>query len=343
MTKQLLQLAAFILLLASCSEKKDGERHLQDSMGQPSEVILVMPNGEHAGPLADSLTAVLTSAVPGLNQAEDYFRLSRIPSTMDKAETKKMHSRVVVKIDPSLKAAQMGTAKDVYVRPQTEVMLAAPNVDMLLQYLSQKKQDVLDVLLEGQLQNQANYLRQHASKKVSKDLKAVLGCTVAAPEDITFTKKGKDFLWASNRKAEKQLNMVFYRLPYHGEDMYDSKVLCHLRDSVMKANIPGSEPDQWMETTWEDGEPMVSLSWDNNYRIDDSSVNGTSTMRGLWQMHNGAMGGPFVAKFYYDSSTNKIVVAEGFVFSPSTEKRDLVRRLEASLLTFEQKRDVVTK
>lgn len=335
MIKQLLQLTALILLFASCTEKKDGERHLQDSMGQPSEVILILPNGEHAGPLADSLTEVLTSAVPGLNQAEDYFRLSRMPATMDKAETKKMHSRVVVKIDPSLKAAQMGTAKDVYVRPQTEVMLAAPNVDMLLQYLNEKKQDVLDVLLDGQLHNQAGYLRGHASKKVSKDLKAVLGCTVAAPEDITFTKKGKDFLWASNRKSEKQLNMVFYRLPYHDEDIYDAKVLCHLRDSVMKENIPGSQPDQWMETVWEDGEPMVSISWGSNYRTDDSSVSGTSTVRGLWQMHNGAMGGPFVAQFHFDRKKGEILVCEGFVFSPSTEKRDLIRRLEASLLTFD--------
>lgn len=343
MSKRLLQLTGLIFLLASCTDKKEGERQLQDSMGQPSEVILVLPNGEHKGPLADSLTAVLTSAVPGLNQAEDYFRLSRIPSTMDKAETKKMHSRVVVKIDPTLKAAQMGTAKNVYVRPQTEVMLAAPNVDALLQYLSEKKQDVLDVLLEGQLQNQAAYLREHASKKVSKELKAALGCTVSAPEDITFTKNGKDFLWASNRKSEKQLNMVFYRLPYHGEEMNDAKALCHLRDSVMKENIPGSEPDQWMETVWENEEPVVTASTIYTFSMDDDGEKSTTTMRGLWQMHNGAMGGPFVAKFYYDSSTNEILVCEGFVFSPSTEKRDLIRRLEAALLTFEQKRDVVTK
>lgn len=338
MNKRLLQLYAFILLLTSCTENKDGERQLQDSMGQPSEVILVLPNGEHAGALADSLTEVLTSAVPGLNQAEDYFRLSRIPSTMDKAETKKMHSRVVVKIDPSLKAAQMGTAKDVYVRPQTEVLLAAPNADMLLQYLSEKKQDVLDVLLEGQLQNQANYLRQHASKKVSKDLKAMLGCKVSAPEDITFTKKGKDFLWASNRKSEKQLNMVFYRLPYRGEDMYDSKVLCHLRDSVMKENIPGSQPNQWMETVWEADEPVVTASTIYTYSMDDDGEKSTTTMRGLWQMHNGAMGGPFVAQFHFDRKKGEILVCEGFVFSPSTEKRDLIRRLEASLLTFESGR-----
>lgn len=338
MIKQLLQLTALILFLASCTEKKEGERHLQDSMGQPSEVILVLPNGEHRGPLADSLTAVLTSAVPGLNQAEDYFRLSRIPSTMDKAETKKMHSRVVVKIDPTLKAAQMGTAKDVYVRPQTEVMLAAPNTEMLLQYLSEKKEEILYELLEGQLQNQANYLRQHASKKVSKDLKAVLVCTVSAPEDITFTKKGKDFLWASNRKSEKQLNMVFYRLPYHGEDMNNAKMLCQLRDSVMKANIPGSKPDQWMETVWENGEPIVTVSTIYTYSMDDDGEKSTTTMRGLWQMRNGAMGGPFVAKFHYDSTTKEILVCEGFVFSPSTEKRDLIRRLEASLLTFESAR-----
>lgn len=343
MKKRLLQLIAFMLLLASCSNKKDEVRHLQASIGQMSEVVLVLPNNLSKGELADSLTAVLTSDVPGLNQGEDFFRLSRIPATMDKGETKKMHSRIIVKIDPKLKMAGMGTAKDVYVKPQTEILLAAPSAEALMEYLSKRKEELLNSLLETQLEAQADYLRSHASAKVRKDLKEVLGYTVAAPEDIAFTKRGKDFLWASNRKAEKQLNMVFYRLPYHGEDMNDAKVLCHLRDSVMKENIPGSEPDQWMETVWDAGEPVVTASTIYTYSMDDDGEKSTTTIRGLWQMRNGAMGGPFVAKFYYDSSTNEILVAEGFVFSPSTPKRDLIRRLEASLLTFEQKKDDVTK
>lgn len=328
MNKRFLQLIAFVLLLTSCTDKKDGERHLQASIGQMSEVVLILPTNLTRGELADSLTAMLTCNVPGLNQGEDFFRLSRIPVTMDKGETKKMHSRVIVKIDPTQQKAGMGTAKDVYVKPQLEVLLTAPTEEALLTYVSEHKEKICETLLEAQLKNQTRHLRQHASQRVMKDLKAHLGYTIYAPEEIMFTKKGKNFLWGSNRAGEKQLNMVFYRVPYNGQDMSDVKVLCQLRDSVMQANIPGSEPDQWMETTWENDEPMVMLT---KKTIDGEPV---SEIRGLWQMRHGAMGGPFVAHFRLDKDKGELIVSEGFVFSPSTTKRDLVRRLESALQTF---------
>ena len=51
-------------------------------------------------------------------------------------------------------------------------------------------------------------------------------------------------------------------------------------------------------------------------------------------MRNDAMGGPFVCYVYPDEKNNRLLVAEGFVFSPEEKKRALVRGLEAALQTF---------
>ena len=56
-------------------------------------------------------------------------------------------------------------------------------------------------------------------------------------------------------------------------------------------------------------------------------------VRGLWDMHGGFMGGPFVAQVRVDSVARKVVCAEGFVFSPNSAKRDLLRSVEAGLRT----------
>ena len=45
------------------------------------------------------------------------------------------------------------------------------------------------------------------------------------------------------------------------------------------------------------------------------------------------MGGPFVSLVSVDSVAREVVVAEGFVFSPNSSKRDLLRSLEAGLRT----------
>ncbi|MBQ4379873.1 MAG: DUF4837 family protein, partial [Bacteroidaceae bacterium] len=56
-------------------------------------------------------------------------------------------------------------------------------------------------------------------------------------------------------------------------------------------------------------------------------------VRGLWDMHNDAMGGPFVAYLLEDAQNDRMLVAEGFVFAPDEKKRPLIRELEAALQT----------
>ena len=50
-------------------------------------------------------------------------------------------------------------------------------------------------------------------------------------------------------------------------------------------------------------------------------------------MRKGALGGPFVSLAYPDSAQGRLLVTEGFIYSPDTNKRDLVRRMEAALRT----------
>ena len=48
------------------------------------------------------------------------------------------------------------------------------------------------------------------------------------------------------------------------------------------------------------------------------------------------MGGPFVAHIRVDTAASQIVVSEGFVFSPNSAKRDLLRSVEAGLRTLKR-------
>ena len=80
----------------------------------------------------------------------------------------------------------------------------------------------------------------------------------------------------------------------------------------------------------DDGSPVV---WPMLRRTDDGEL---VEVRGLWDMHGGFMGGPFVARIRIDSTEQKVVVTEGFVFSPNTSKRDLLRSIEAGLRTFKR-------
>ncbi|MBQ2043303.1 MAG: DUF4837 family protein, partial [Bacteroidaceae bacterium] len=179
----------------------------------------------------------------------------------------------------------------------------------------------------AQLEMRVAQLKQKYSQKAHSELKAVMGRTIFAPEEIRAAKRGNNFLWAGSNLNEKDLNVVVYTYPWDGKDVLQPLHFAAMRDSVMQANIPGSQPDQWMETVREDGLPLLAS------RLRKLNGGVAQEVRGLWQMRNGALGGPFVSLARIDTAANEVLVAEGFVYSPSTEKRDLLRRVEAAIRT----------
>ena len=49
-------------------------------------------------------------------------------------------------------------------------------------------------------------------------------------------------------------------------------------------------------------------------------------------MKGDMMGGPFVSHARLDEKNNRVVVVEGFVFAPETDKRNFIRRIESACI-----------
>ena len=319
-----------LLILLSClisCTPKDKKPRIVASKGLPSELLLVVDDKVWHSDLADTLKAITQGSVPGLMQEEPYFKTVRISSRHYVQTYTTFHSKLFVRLDSSLKEAAVGVARDVVARPQIEVMVAAPTVDALRKCLSEKALYIRGLLDNAQIEMRANNLRKHHNRDMEKKFKSAVGYGMKVPEQIRASKIGKNFIWAGSNLNEKDLNVVVYVLPWDGMDIADEDKFVACRDSVMRMNIPGSNPDQWMQTTKIDGSPVLFSCL---RELDGRKV---YEVRGLWEMRNGALGGPFISQTRIDSVNNKIIVAEGFVYSPSTDKRDLLRMVEASLRT----------
>ena len=51
--------------------------------------------------------------------------------------------------------------------------------------------------------------------------------------------------------------------------------------------------------------------------------------RGTWELKNDFMAGPFLNYIINDTVNKRFLIVEGFVFSPSSRKRDMIFELEA--------------
>ena len=318
-----------VVLLAACSGEGEKKRVLVSSKGLPSELLLVVDKEVWDSDLQDSINGIVKAQVPGLMQVEELFRVTRIFSNNYDPTYTTFHTKLFIKVDRDLKKPMMGTRRNEYAKPQLEMVVAAPSMDVLREYLMLNSERIKEILVESQIEKRVELLRKTYSKKVDDDLKEVLGMSVRAPENMRATKKGERFLWGGTNLLAKDMNLVVYTYDWHGEELMDADRYVEKRDSVMKHNIPGSNEGQWMQTVREreHKRPLVECA--------EREINGRKVMeaRGLWEMRNGALGGPFVSISRVDTAARRVIVGEGFVYSPSTDKRDLVRQMEAVLRT----------
>lgn len=316
----------------ACDGKTERRKVLPSSKGLPNELLLIVDEAVWNSSLRDSIEKVLKADVPGLSQSEPLFRMMRLYPQHFTARYTTMRNIVELRINPNLKECKMNVAYNVKAHPQIYISVFAPNPSALSSFLSVRGHDVVDLLVCSELEYEMQQLKKKYSKVVDVALREVLGCSVNVPSDIKKVKKAEQFLWASTDRLDKDLNFVAYSLPYEKNGTRFIRKWVDARDSVMRINIPGSTPEKWMTTTKEAGTPLVLQQ---EIRLNDGRK--VYEMRGLWEMHKGAIGGPFVSLAFPDSLHHRMIVIEGFVYSPDTGKRNLLRRMEASLRTLNMK------
>lgn len=326
----LLSLLVLLLSLTGCQPSPQGQgqpTRQVASKGLPSELLVVMDKAVCDSPLADTLEQITAGPVPGLPQVEPYFRTTRLQAQHFAATFSTFHSQLWVSIDPSLAAPLLGITHDATAKPQIVVTAKAASVDQLASLLSKSQHYIRDVIADFQLHMRIATLRRKHSRHVVEGLHAALGMHMLAPEELGASKRAERFFWAGSNKNEKDLNIVAYTYPWNGTDVLQPLHFAAVRDSVMQLHIPGAQPHQWMETARQDSLPLIHC------RLRQLQGKVVQEVRGLWQMRHGAQGGPFVALARIDTARRQVVVAEGFVYSPSTAKRDLLRRVEAAIHT----------
>lgn len=50
--------------------------------------------------------------------------------------------------------------------------------------------------------------------------------------------------------------------------------------------------------------------------------------RGIWEMENDYMGGPFVSYLIHNPNTNELLLLYGFLYAPGEDKREYMQQLE---------------
>lgn len=325
-------MASTLLLAMACNKKQS--IFLPSSSGLPYELMVVSSDEMWNNPSGRALFDVLDTDVPALPQSERSFRISHSTKNGYSRLLKTFRNIIEVDISPTYTQTKFKYTRDKYASPQMIMTIQSPDEASLAEYVSENGQTIIDFFTAAEMNREVEALKDKHSRPVLDSVKAIFGCELLVPSDIQSLKVGKDFLWATNtyNGASSIQSFVVYSYPYADKNTFTRDYFIHKRDSVMKVNIPGGKPGQYMAT-----DSTVVLSKDASFRALGHYM---QDVRGLWQMENDFMGGPFVSHSLVDEMNGRVIVVEAFVFAPDKKKGDLMRKLEAALYTLKLPADM---
>lgn len=324
-------LLVFVTVLVSACNGKSGNQTgggksilMPPASGRPYELLVVINQDMWERPAGRALYNVLDKDVPGLPQSERSFRIMFTdPSNFD-STLKLVRNIIIVQVDEKrFTQPKMSAAKDVYAAPQAILTIQAPTEASLGGFITENTNKIIDYFTTQEMNRQMQILETNHSEFISNKVKEMFDCDVWVSGELSSFKEGEDFYWFGTNTATRDRNFVIYSYPYTAYDTFTKEYFTHKRDSVMRVNIPGAREGMYMET-----DTLMT-------KVKGLNVQGQYALeaRGLWRVKADMMGGPFVSHARVDTVNNRVVVAEVFVYSPDTRKRDLIRQMEASLYT----------
>lgn len=326
--KKYLAILLAAIMVCSCggngTSKKSGLMK-PGSTGTPYEVLVVTnPENWQNGSL-DALVEVLENDVPGLPQSEKAFRVSRVETGNFGRSLKYCRNIIELKLDRTFTAPKFKFSRDVYSQPQMIMTVQAPDAASIVSYLEENGGTIVDFFTRAEMNREIALLKEKHSLFIQEKVQNLFDCDAWVPQELGKTKTGKDFFWATTDRGERDMSFVVYSFPYTDVQTFTADYFFNMRDSVMKANIPGPREGQYMQTA----RPYVEVT--------DSELRGryAQIARGLWEMKDYDMGGPFVSVSRVDEKNQRVIVTEAFVYAPGDEKKNLMRRMEAAVYSLQ--------
>ena len=320
--------AVLLTLFVSCGDKKSSnEKMLLDSSGNINNVSVVIDNELWDGSVGDAIRNVLTAPIYGLPQDEPMFTISQIPPSVFSGFVTK--NRTILKIEVN-KEADIETLNNVYAQPQKVIIIKGKSREQIIDVLNDNASKIVKTFRNEEIAERRRQMAKSPHNFTSIQKK--LGLTIQFPSAYRIAKETDNFFWIRKEITTGTTNLMIFEVPYSAIMRTDSLAnqIVKLRDSIGKAYIKGRQDGEIKAN----GEKIESyMTTEDSYApyISETIVDNKPAIetKGLWDLKEDFMGGPFISYAIEDKINKRWVVVEGFAFAPSVEKRDYMLELES--------------
>jgi hypothetical protein len=320
MAKKLL----FLLLLASCTMHESG---LRPSTGGVNELLVVTNNkAQWEGELGDTIRSFFSAEMPGLSQPEPFFDITNVSDKNFGDILQKFHNIFIVDINPGATGTVSETKQNVWSDPQRVIKITAPDLSSFYKEFNLKKESFMQLFVDLERQRTLYINKLDMDFQLSETVEKKFGINLPFPEGFYIAKDAPDFMWLryvlEKTRQDVEIGILIYTMDYKDTIVFDPRHILKWRNMITMQNIPGSSPMSYMKTATEVIPPIFDTltGFPGGFAVET---------RGLWEVQNDFMGGPFINYTFIDKARNKVITLDGYVYNPNDDKRDFLRQIEA--------------
>lgn len=325
--KKILILFCALAALASC---KESAKLMPNISGKAGEVVVMLDKASWNGELGDEIRETLGGDCPYFVMREPMYTLINV--TPDNfTNLFNVHRNILYfRTDSTAVPGRCELHRDVWAQPQCVIQIISRDKKSALQVYKENEKLIMDNLEQAERNRVVDNAKRYSQRDISEKIGKTFGGSLSVPGGYVLRKIDDNFAWIEYRRPTSSQYIFLYRYPA-GKDPMELDNIISKRDSVLKANVPGSLEGSYMITNKEIMEPSIEYVKFHGREF--------AQTRGWWEVEGDFMGGPFVSTTFYSKDGKDIICAEALLYHPKDEKRLEFRQIEALLYSWQWNAD----
>ena len=322
-------LSVFLFTLSSCdtTNKQGGVagRIMPSITGGAGEVLVVMDKFNWDNSTGALLQDILKEEITGLPQSEPMFDVIQITAVSFDNFYQFHRSIVLATIDSNLEP-KVRFRENVWAKPQIVVQLEAPNATALRELLEENGARIQTFLVQYDRNRLMASYQSSVDPIIQQEVLTHHQIRLAIPRGYNMDFSKDEYTSVSIEAPDLSQVIQIFDYPANGPEDMNTDSLIAKRNAITKQYIQGPREDSYMTLS-----PMYPpIAFD----VTKGGMN-VVELRGLWELENGFMGGPFISHSVYDAARKRIVTVDGYLYHPNQKKRVKLKQLEAIIYSME--------
>lgn len=317
----------FMLVACDTVSQQGGTsgRIMPNITGGAGEVLVVMDKFNWENSTGEILQDILKEEYPGLPQSEPLFDVIQITAGSFQGLYQFHRSIVLTTVESGLEP-RIRFRENVWAKPQIMIQMEAPTGADLKKLIEDNEDRIQSFLVQYDRSRLVDLYKENKDPAIQKEIAAHHQIRLAIPRGYSLDFSKDEYTSVSIEASDLSQVIQIYDYPVDGpEDLTVPKIIKQ-RNLTTKAFVQGPTKESWM-TISKLYQPIAYDLKSNNMDVVE--------IRGLWDLENGFMGGPFISHSVYDAKRNRIVCVDGYIYHPNQKKRIKLKQLEAIIYSME--------